>query len=535
MERAVIYARYSSDNQRDASIDQQVKACERFATERDLEIIHVYTDRAMTGKTDKRPSFLQMIRDSAKRRFQFVIVYSLDRFSRNKYDSAIHKHTLKENGVRVLSAMEHISDDPTGQLMESILEGFAQYYSDELSQKINRGLTDNAEKGIVNGSLPLGYRRGADGRPEIIPEQAEIVREIFRRVGDGELFIRIVDDLNRRGIPTKTGRAWNKSSFNSILSNERYIGVYRYKNIVHPNGFPPILDRATFQDVQNQLRERPHGRGTTMRRKTEYGTYLLTGKLICGKCGALMTGMSGIGRHGGRCFYYACIRKKNEKACDKKNLRRDSVELAVTSALSQMLMDDDLISWMADQTVAYQMAGTDSSEYENTARRLKETSAKVENILRAIEDGVYTASTKQRLEELEDEKRQLSADLAVMDRDRENIITRDMILSYLEGILDGDIQDKDFQRHMIDSFLYQAISYDDHIRLIYNLTKEPCAVDLPFDTDPTDPSPADGPSSSSPTTEEGSFKLCTSPLYHLKRTPVYFIRGLFIADFPYAG
>ena len=140
-----------------------------------------------------------MIKDSAKHKFQYVIVYSLDRFSRNKYDSVMHKHTLKENGVTVLSAMEHITDDPTGALMESILEGFAEYYSRELSQKINRGLTDNAEKGIVNGSVPLGFKRGPDGHAVIVEEEAEIVREIFRRVNNDEPFIRIIEDLNRRG------------------------------------------------------------------------------------------------------------------------------------------------------------------------------------------------------------------------------------------------------------------------------------------------------------------------------------------------
>ena len=169
MQKAVIYARYSSDNQRDASIDQQVKVCEKYAADQGYQILRVYDDRALTGKTDKRPAFLRMIRDSARRDFQYVIVYSLDRFSRNKYDSVMHKHTLKENGVTVLSAMEHITDDPTGALMESILEGFAEYYSKELAQKIHRGLKDNAEKGIVNGSIALGYRRGADGHAEIVP------------------------------------------------------------------------------------------------------------------------------------------------------------------------------------------------------------------------------------------------------------------------------------------------------------------------------------------------------------------------------
>lgn len=528
MDKAVIYARYSSDNQRDASIDQQVKACERYAAEKGLEVLKVYDDRALTGKTDRRPSFLQMIKDSAKGRFQFVIVYSLDRFSRNKYDSAIHKHTLKENGVRVLSAMEHISDDPTGQLMESILEGFAQYYSDELSQKINRGLTDNAEKGIVNGSVPLGFRRGKDGYAEIVPEEAEIVREIFRRVNEGELFIRIIEDLNRRGIRTKKGKEWNRSSFNTILCNERYIGVYRYKGFVHEHGFPEIVPPELYYSVQKLIGEKPNARGNLMRRKTEFGTYLLTGKLICGKCGALMVGISGVGRHGDRCFYYKCSRKKNEHGCDKKNVRRDPIELAVTTYLQQLLMDDDLIEWMADQTVAYQNSGRDEDEYETIRTQLQETVRKKDNIIRAIEEGIFTSTTKQRLEELEMAEQNLKARAALIQRERENVITKDMILSYLEELRDGNVNDKRFQQLMIDSFLDKAFVYDDHLKLVFNVMKEHGEeVEIPFGTE--------GKGGNEDSLAEGLYKLSTSPLFGLIQTPVYFIKGRFIAEFPFAG
>lgn len=526
-ENAVIYARYSSDNQRDASIDQQVKACAKFAADRGLEVLKVYEDRALTGRTDRRPSFLQMIKDSSKRRFQFVIVYSLDRFSRNKYDSVMHKHTLKENGVTVLSAMEHITDDPTGALMESILEGFAEYYSRELSQKINRGLTDNAEKGIVNGSVPLGFRRGKDGYPEIVEEEAEIVREIFRRVAEDEPFIRIIEDLNRRGLKTKVGHQWNRSSFNRILSNDRYIGVYRYKQYVHENGFPAIVDRDLFYSVQKKVKEKPNARGTGMRRKTEYGTYLLTGKLICGKCGALMTGISGVGRHGDRCFYYSCVRKKNDHACDKKNVRRDPVELAITSYLQQMLMDDDLIEWMADQTVAYQGTGRDEDEITAKEDRLKEITRKRENILNAIEDGIYTASTKDRLRELEDEDSSLRMELAAIKAEQNSMITKDMILSYLETLRDGDVTNKSFQQLMIDSFLAKAIVYDDEIKLIFNLTKEHEEATIPLEFD--------GKGGAGEDTPQGLFKLCTSPQHGLKQTPVFFINGWFVASFPFAG
>ena len=137
--KAVIYARYSSHSQRDVSIDQQIRACKLFAERQSIEVVEIYDDRATTGTNDRRPAFQRMIKDADRADWQFVIVYSLDRFARDRYDSAVYKRRLKECGVKVLSAMENISDDPTGILMESLLEGLAEYYSKELSRKIRRG------------------------------------------------------------------------------------------------------------------------------------------------------------------------------------------------------------------------------------------------------------------------------------------------------------------------------------------------------------------------------------------------------------
>jgi len=225
---AVIYARYSSHSQRDVSIEQQVRAVRDFAERQGLYVIDIYADRALTGTSDQRPEFQRMIRDAEKGAFVYVIVYTLDRFARDRYDSAVYKRQLRNCGVKVLSAMENISDDPTGVLMESMLEGLAEYYSKELSRKIKRGMEDNAEKCMVNGALGLGHKRGADGRYEIDEAGAAIVKESFERVAAGEPFVQIFEDYNLRGLRTKTGKEWNRSSFNKMLTNERYRGVYIY-------------------------------------------------------------------------------------------------------------------------------------------------------------------------------------------------------------------------------------------------------------------------------------------------------------------
>ena len=152
----IIYARYSSDNQREESIDGQIRECKEFAEKNDIRIIDTYIDRALSAKTDNRPSFQQMIKDSSKGLFDVIIVWKLDRFARNRYDSAHYKNILKKNGVKVISATEAISSGAEGILLESMLEGYAEYYSAELAEKINRGLTENAMKCKFN-SDPITF------------------------------------------------------------------------------------------------------------------------------------------------------------------------------------------------------------------------------------------------------------------------------------------------------------------------------------------------------------------------------------------
>ncbi len=163
MKTAVIYARYSSDNQTEQSIEGQLRVCEEFAQRNDILILNTYIDRAMTGTNDNRPAFQQMIKDSSKKEWEYVLVYKIDRFSRNKYETAKNKKILKDNGVKLLSAMENIPDTPEGIILESLLEGMAEYYSAELAQKVKRGMHETRLKGyFTGGTLPYGYK--LDGR-----------------------------------------------------------------------------------------------------------------------------------------------------------------------------------------------------------------------------------------------------------------------------------------------------------------------------------------------------------------------------------
>ena len=182
MKTAVIYARYSSDSQTEQSIEGQLRVCQDYAKNNDILIVDTYIDRAMTGTNDMRPDFQRMIKDSNKRQWDYVLVYKLDRFSRNKYETTIHKHTLSNNGVKVISAMENIPDSPEGIILESLLEGMNQYYSAELSQKVLRGLNESYRKGNYTGGMQIFGYKVVDKKNVIDPFEAEIVQDFEHRV-----------------------------------------------------------------------------------------------------------------------------------------------------------------------------------------------------------------------------------------------------------------------------------------------------------------------------------------------------------------
>ena len=195
--KAVIYARYSCDRQRETSIEDQVRECSSYAQQENIDVVSVYMDKATSASkdTEKRLNFLRMIEDSSKGLFDIVLVWKLDRFSRDRYDSAHFKHILKKNGVKVISATEHIAEGPEGVLMESILEGMAEYYSRELSQKIKRGQQGKALKAQRNGGVaPFGYLL-KDHKLLPDPVTAPIALDVFRRYAQGELIRDIINSL----------------------------------------------------------------------------------------------------------------------------------------------------------------------------------------------------------------------------------------------------------------------------------------------------------------------------------------------------
>ena len=220
---AAIYARFSSDNQRDESIDAQLRAIEDYASVHGIHIVAHYIDRAVSARSDKRPEFQRMIKDSASGNFRMVIVHKLDRFSRDRYDSAFYKHILKNNGVRLQSVVENFDNSPESIILESVIEGMAEYYSANLGRETIKGLKENAHNGIhTGGRPPLGYKiNPVTKRVEVNPDEAKAVKLIFDMVNSGEKYPAIAAALNQKGYKTRLGRPFSSSS----LHESAYVSI----------------------------------------------------------------------------------------------------------------------------------------------------------------------------------------------------------------------------------------------------------------------------------------------------------------------
>ena len=460
--KAVIYARYSSDTQREESIEGQLRECKEYADRNDMVIIKSYIDRALSAKTDNRPEFQHMVKDSASGNFDVVLVWKLDRFARNRYDSAHYKAILRKNGVRVVSAKEAISEGPEGIILESMLEGYAEYYSAELSQKVMRGMTENALKARYNGgTLPFGYMIDKDKRYILNPATAPIVEEIFTRYADGETIVEIINSLNSRGIKSSMGVAFTKSSLNGMLKNRKYIGEYKYMDIVIPNGVPAIVSEDIFNKVQKKM-ERNKYAPAKEKAKIDY---LLSTKLFCGKCGAYMIGESGYGSKGNMYHYYKCANAKKNKSCDKKTVKKDYIENLVVMLTRQEVLRDDVIESITEEI--YKLQTKENSKIAVLKQKLKEVDNGINNILDAIQMGIVTSSTKQRLEELEQRKSDL--EMALMTEEAEHpILPKEEIKYWISKFKDGDVNDMRYKQKLIDTFVNSVYLYDDKLIITYN-------------------------------------------------------------------
>ena len=472
MKPAVIYARYSSDSQTEQSIEGQLRVCKEYAEKNGYEVVATYIDRAMTGTNDNRPDFQRMIKDSFNKKWQYVLVYKFDRFSRDKYQSTLHKHTLKQNGVKVISAMENIPDTPEGIILESLLEGMNQYYSAELSQKVKRGQFESLEKGtFLGGTMLYGYKVN-NKIIEINEEQAYIVRKIFTAYANGKTAIQIADMLKNDNILNNQGRLFCANSIMNLLKNKKYTGLLEYGDYIKENYYPRIIDDNTFEIVSKRITDNKRSPA----RMKAYCLYRLSGKLYCGHCKSLMTGESGTSKQGKIHHYYKCFGKKKHNGCDKKSVKKEELEnLVVALVLQHILAEDKILDTIEGVTSAYNESVKQSTELSILKQEQAQNEKYINNILTAIKNGIFSETTQKELIKLESRQTELKEAILVQEALQQNKLSKEQVLFFFKQFIQEELSDEEAKTSIIDTLVYKVVLYDDKIRIILknkdNITK----------------------------------------------------------------
>lgn len=396
LKTAVIYARFSCSKQREASIDDQLRVCRDWCAREGYKVVGEYADRAVSGRTDCREQFQQMIASAGES--DIVLVYMMDRFSRDAYDAPIYKRELAKRGVQLVSALESIPDSPEGIIYEKLLEGLAACESIKTSVRVKRGMEGNALQCKANGVRIWGYTIGDDGRYQIDEEIAPLVREAFARRIDGECAESIARDFAARGYRTTTGRPFTSGAMHVLLHNDKYTGLYHWGDVRVEGGMPAIIDKATFEAACGT-------RVVKNRADEDWGVFALSGKIVCAECGRELAGTSGRGKSGRKYEYYRC------KKCGGKAVRRDKVEGAISEALRCMLQDRDTCMEIAERVERWANGGA----FADVAKAARKSKADAErglaNILKAIEEGIIPPGAKERIAELEEQRDRAELDM----------------------------------------------------------------------------------------------------------------------------
>ena len=435
--RAVIYTRYSSDLQSESSIEDQIEVCRRYTEQRGWTVVGTYDDRAISGASIVRPGYQAMMSDVENGNFDVVVAESLDRLGRRVADvSSLHD----ELSFRRI-ALHTVATGEVTALLAGILGTVGQQYLLDLRDKTRRGLLGRILAGKSGGGLAFGYRIPDDkiGDREIVDTEAHVVRRIFNEYATGISPRKIAKRLNEEAIPGPGGRNWGDTTIRGqvdrgtgILNNDLYVGRLVWnrcsyvkdpktgKRLARPN--PPdqwetvevpnlrIIDDALWDRVKVRQKEAriEMGKDSTGNalNRVHRQKYLFSGLLKCGVCGATFT-IIGKDRYG-------CAAHRSKGICSNaQSIRRQAIEGRILSGLKSRLMAPTLVAaFIAEYTAEInRLAGEALQDRQGQERDLSKTNRKIDAVLKAVEDGMYTPSMKNRLFSLEQHKEELVAAL----------------------------------------------------------------------------------------------------------------------------
>lgn len=493
IKRACAYIRYSSDNQRDESLEAQIRAIKEFGYAKGYEIVKVYQDKAKSATTDRRPGFQQMIKDSANDIFDVVIVHKLDRFSRDKYDSAQYKRKLKQNGVKLVSVTENLDDSPESVILESVIEGMAEYYSKNLAREVMKGMKETAYQAKHTGGLPpLGYDVNEEKKYVINEREAESVRLIFEMYTARYTLSQMVNELNSRGFKTKAGAIFKHNSINSVLTNEKYTGVYIFNKSAKKDaygrrnshlqkdpseiiriegGMPQIIDKELYEKAQEILRSRKKSKAVNKAKES----YLLSGIIKCGECGYAMYGNRRQAKSKPLYVSYrcGCRKRTSSNVCSNKEIRKEYIEEYVLTELEARIFNDKSIPLLVEginEELKKQSEG-DEDKRGIIEKELKDIEKQIGNIVMAITNGFIQEEFKVKMEELKERKAYLEGKL--VDIEASQSVTkvteediRGLLAGFKEYVVSKNIPEC---KNFIQDFVKEVVVYKTHVEVVFNV------------------------------------------------------------------
>lgn len=491
MKNAVIYARFSSVGQNEQTIDGQIRVCREYAEREGLSVIGIYDkDKAKSAskETEKRKDLHRMFADAETGAFQYIIVYKMDRFARNRNESRIFKSELAKHGVRVLSATENITDDEGGELYEMFLEWNDEKYSQRLSKRIRDGLITSLENGTYTGTkIIYGYklidtdRRGKKGtihKVAIDEEQAAVVRFVFEEYAKGTSKKEIVEMLNAQGLKHK-GAPFHVRLFEKWLVNVKYTGEFERFDRVWNNIYPPIVDKLLFERVQERLARNKNFAGANKAPVT----YLLTGKAFCARCGTSIVADNATSRDGTTHHYYVC-KNKRKNLCAKKRNNKDNLEIGVTAFVRNCLSNPAIVNKAVDDSIRYYERRTGDDGLKSIETRIASASAEVEQMTNAFilaQSDLLRATIEKKMKEMETYLNDLNAQKARIKLERGLKVTKAQILEFIAELVKGDTNDKDYQKKMIDKFVYKVYIDDNDFFVLVNFFEMSKTEHISFD------------------------------------------------------
>jgi site-specific DNA recombinase len=489
--KAVIYARYSSKNQQEQSIDIQVKACEDFAARNGYEINGKYCDYAKSGRNSNRKELQRLISDSAKGLFSVVLVHKIDRWFRNQRESLNCIQALKDNGVSLCSATEGSASSRQTKMLIGIQGVIAENESDVISERIKGGQKESASKGLhMGGTPPLGYDVDPATHKYIINEnEAVIVRKIFEMYVDGPGYTNTLEYLNSMGFHTKRGGKFGQNSLHDLLKNEKYVGRYIYgmredtivngkRHIVKrppeewtviENAIPAIIDEELFSKAQAKLARNKKAPGQYKAKEV----YLLSGIIRCGECGSPMHANT---RPDGYSSY-DCSKSNKKKTCSNGGVRREALDNFVVDNLYKNLFSSSSAKELADMLNEYDenMSSEAAEEIKRARSRYRETKEQIGRLLKFVASGgVKEKDAKTTMKDLEQQKNYAKKYLREMKAQNETEpISEKMALDLLDKskklLKAHDKNHEAERREFIRSYVKKVTVYKDEVKVIFKI------------------------------------------------------------------